>query len=86
MIVINNKKSKVQNENKLRMFQETRNVSSENKPPEDDKAQELYVTFSAEQVIFTDAYNHMIFMCKPEDEAHGPCAMSNISNLFQNFY
>ena len=66
-----NKKSKVQNENKLRMFQETRNVSSENKPPEDDKAQELYVTFSAEQVIFTDAYNHMIFMCKSEDEAMG---------------
>nr|XP_022318069.1 uncharacterized protein LOC111121193 isoform X2 [Crassostrea virginica] len=28
---------------------ETRNVSSENKPPEDDKAQEMYVTFSAEQ-------------------------------------
>ena len=86
MIVINNKKSKVQNENKLRMFQETRNVSSENKPPEDDKAQEMYVTFSAEQVIFTDAYNHMIFMCKPEDKAHGPCAMSNISNWLQNFY
>lgn len=54
------------------MFQETRNVSSENKPPEDDKAQELYVTFSAEQVIFTDAYSHMIFMRKSEDEAHGP--------------
>ena len=54
------------------MFQETRNISTENKPPEDDKAQDLYVTFSAVQVTFTDVYNHMIFMCKSEDEAHRP--------------